>query len=228
VLGDIAKRAARGGSVVCNAYIMLIVSSVNALLPCSRNRDRSHKMPMWFCLACESGRESLIARYASNYSIETYYPICRYYLARPTRIRSKPREIIEKPLMPGYLFVKFIGESPRFSLFIGHDYAPRGVYGWLGERGEPAEIDGAHIDNLRAREAQGEFDRTSKRDYRHLPKGIRPGSPIRIIDGPLVALCGPIDGVITKIKNQLEISVDCVMFSRKTSANVPLAFIKAI
>ena len=125
--------------------------------------------------------------------------------------------------MLGYVFVN----SDKFALFRS-EYAPEGIFGFLGDAIEPKPIDGDYLAKLRRREAEGEFDTTSKRDFRHLPKGIRPGAPVKIIDGPQFALCGPIDGIITKIKSTQAICVECVLFEKRTVTEVPLGFLRAI
>ena len=181
--------------------------------------------PQWYVLACESGREGQIAAYARSRGLEAYYPVTRYYLTRPYRIRRKLREIIERSLMPGYIFVRF--QELRFSIF-DSEYAPSGIFGFLDDNGIPASIDGLHVTKLMERELNGEFDSTVKREFKHLPKGIRPGGAVLIFDGPVAALCGPVQGVISKIKDSLTIKVSFPLFGKKTTSDVPLAFLKAL
>jgi transcriptional antiterminator RfaH len=120
----------------------------------------------WCCAQIEQSRDRLAWHCLTLASYKIYQPLLR----EPRR--SHGRKIIATPpLFPGYLFVWVVRGwwDARWAA---------GVRGLLMDGERPAVVPDAVISEIRSRERNGFVELVK-------PRGLRPGTRVRVISGPL-------------------------------------------
>lgn len=128
-------------------------------------------MPRWFAIRVSPRWELHSSSELSLRGLDTFLPLCRFKRQWSDRIK-----VIEQPLFPGYLFVRFcLGDRIRVL------QAP-GVKQIVGIGNTPSPISDSEIDNLKALASSG----SSLAPWPYLHAGQR----IRINHGPLAGIEG--------------------------------------
>src|SRR5215469_3695611 len=120
----------------------------------------------WCCAQIEPYRERLALHCLGLNGFEVYCPRLRQ------QIRSHGRKIVRTPLLfPGYAFVLIVSAwwSARWS---------PGVRRLVMDGERPAVVPDAVIAEIRSRERNGLVELVR-------PRGLRPGTRVRVISGPL-------------------------------------------
>ena len=120
----------------------------------------------WCCAQTESRRERFAAHFLGLAGYDVYQPLLR------EQRRSHGRKItITPPLFPNYLFVWVV------SGWWDTRWCP-GIVNIIRNGEEPAHVPDAVIAELRGRERNGLIELVK-------PRGLRPGTRVRVISRPL-------------------------------------------
>ena len=134
-------------------------------------------MMRWYAVMTRPAAEAKAAENLRRQGYATYLPRHRRWVRHARR-----RELVWRPLFPGYLFVGIdravMGWRPVRSTI--------GVAGIVCGGDEPVPVADAIIALLRARERDGAFDERSP------VQGLKAGDEVRLSDGPLADLVGRI------------------------------------
>jgi transcriptional antiterminator RfaH len=123
-------------------------------------------MSFWACAQLEPFRERLALHCLGLNGFEVYCPRLR------EQRRSRGRKIVcTPPLFPGYTFVMILAGwwNARWS---------PGVIRLIMDGEQPAHVPDAVISEIRSRERGGLVELVK-------PRGLRPGTRVRVISGPL-------------------------------------------
>ena len=115
--------------------------------------------------------------------------------------RSGRRVVVLEPLFPSYLFVRMADEWPAWSMII---WTP-GVRGVLGTGERPLPVSNEVIGSIQERAAHLGFIRVKS--------PFEPGTPVRVLDGPLAGLNGLFERPTSRegrVRVLLEILNKCV------------------
>src|SRR5215831_1701251 len=120
----------------------------------------------WACAQLEPFRERLAMHTLGLAGYEVYCP----RLKEQVRIRGR-KVVRTPPLFPGYAFVLVVSAwwSARWSA---------GVCGLIMDGEQPAKVPDQVIAEIRSRERNGLVELVR-------PRGLRPGTRVRVISGPL-------------------------------------------
>ena len=143
-----------------------------------------------------------------------------------------PLSVVTKPLMGGYVFVDLDDVAPRFDLFqpdslvtaqIGPLQPVQHCRGFVLWAGSPGPVAASVIDDLKAREARGEFDLTELTENgRHvIPKWIKIGRAVEFVAGPFK---GRIAYICKTISDKI-VGVTFGFLGQDTKINVPIEYI---
>jgi len=120
----------------------------------------------WACAQLETNRTAVALHFLKLNGFEIYCPRVR------EQIRSRGRKIIRTPLLfPSYTFVLVVAGwwSARWS---------PGVVRLVMDGEQPARVSDDVITEIRSRERNGLVELVK-------PRGLRPGTRVRVISGPL-------------------------------------------
>lgn len=132
--------------------------------------------PAWCVLTVWSGQEAEVAK---ECGVPVYFPV-----EKRNAVRRGRRVKIDRPLLPGYVFVQFDREDPHQR---AHLEGLRGSLGVLCNLDIPMRVPDAVIERLKIAEGAGMFDYTGVSPF-------APGESVEIVDGPFA-------GWIAKIKS---------------------------
>lgn len=109
------------------------------------------------------------------------------YLPRYARGRRHARrhDVVVRPLFPRYLFVALDPARDRWRSI----HSTFGVSSLVAAGEDPVPVPDGVVDEIRARETDEGFVRLG------LPAGVRPGSPVRLIDGVFAEATGVLERV---------------------------------
>ncbi len=133
-------------------------------------------MNAWYVVHSQPMAERRAAANLMRQGYETYLPL---YLRR--RSHARRVELVERPLFPRYLFVRFNRLADRWRPILG----TFGVSSLVRIGDEPAPIMDGVVDALRANQATHAFD-----DAIAPARKLGVGARIRILDGPFAELVG--------------------------------------
>ena len=134
----------------------------------------------WYAVYTRSRQEKILARKLEEKSIETYLP-----LRKTIRQWSDRKKIVTEPLIRSYVFVHIDAVSYDSVL-----HTPGAVrYIWFD--GKPASIPESQINLLKVIAG-------SNVDAEPVTKDIEPGTPVRVIAGPMTGLTGELAKVAGK------------------------------
>src|SRR5215831_15420540 len=128
-------------------------------------------MSYWCCAQIETRRERFASHFLGLAGYQIYSP-----LLREQRRRHGRKIITTPPLFPGYLFLWVVSGwwSARWS---------PGVVRLVMDGEQPAKVPDDVIAEIRSRERNGLIELVK-------PRGLRPGTRVRVIDGLLVGQIG--------------------------------------
>jgi transcription antitermination factor NusG len=210
---------------------------------------------LWYTLCVNSQAQKWVCERARELEIETYVPMSREPPAPNPRFPNRSREPVERPLMPGYVFVS-LRSSFMFDIFQPSDHEsdrpeplpPDARAGYFAKWAEPAvgpiwgclgflcgpdgpmAVSEAVIEDMRLRERNGEFDsgRKSEASHRKWVKAVKWAR-----QGLTIQFCGddcPFAGrfgKITQVGERAElIEIDFEIMGRVTSISAPLDWIR--
>jgi transcriptional antiterminator RfaH len=128
-------------------------------------------MSYWCCVQTETRRERVARHFLGLAGYDVYQPLLR------EQRRSHGRKItVTPPLFPNYLFVWVV------SGWWDARWCP-GIVNIIRNGEEPAHVPDAVIAELRGRERNGLIELVK-------PRGLRPGTRVRVVDGLLVGQIG--------------------------------------
>lgn len=186
---------------------------------------------LWYTLSVIPQSQARVCQRARELGIETYVPMSR----TPPMVRKFGRQRVTeaevRPLMPGYVFVSMPRIEAPFGLFdprYGSE-ALRGSLGFIScEQGSEADrwpmpVHEAVIEDMRHREAMGEFDLTAKTDSGRgsVAKWVRRGSFVEIISGPFKSFLGKIE----RVKSSKLVTLAVTMLGDETPMDTPIDYI---
>jgi transcriptional antiterminator RfaH len=121
----------------------------------------------WVCAKIEPQRERLALHFLALNGFESYCPRLR------EQVRIRGRKVVRTPpLFRGYAFVLIV------SAWWTVRWSP-GVSGLIMNGEQPAVVSDQIIDEIRSRERNGLVELLVK------PRGLRPGTRVRVTSGPL-------------------------------------------
>lgn len=194
----------------------------------------------WFVLVTAPQAENKIAERTEHLGNPVYVPVARTF--RPDKVGRVLNHVAERPLMPGYAFVNLPNKGAPFAAYVDDEpvglpachtagYAfpassglPIGGLSFVSDNGRPRPLAPGVIEDLKAREAAGEFDDTGTTDDGRyvIPKWLKRAGSVRITAGPFIGFCGS----ISRVLNSNIVSVWISIFRRTSLIDMPIAFIE--
>jgi transcription antitermination factor NusG len=175
----------------------------------------------WFVVAVEPQAERAVAARTEDLDgIEAYYPTGQRLVR--SRARQRLWEVVDKPAMPGYVFVR----GGRFDQFQRQLDTPESVphcCGFLGADG-PQPISDQIVSDLRDRQARGDFDSQLRSGRYWAPRWVRGGTRARITGGPLKGHAGE----IWRMTRRGFVSIWVTIMGRPSLAEVPLDWVARV
>ncbi|NSW95791.1 MAG: UpxY family transcription antiterminator [Bacteroidales bacterium] len=162
--------------------------------------------PKWYAVYTNPRAEKMVRNRLIEAGIEVFLPLQKTY-----RQWSDRKKLIEKPLLPSYIFVKV---TP--SLF-QKVYQAQGVVRFVSFEGQPASIPQNQIDNLRLLiNSDAEIEVTSE----HFEKGDN----VEVVKGSLAGLTGEL--IKTGKHNRVIVRID--RLDQNLVINIPLTFLRKL
>lgn len=156
--------------------------------------------PRWYVLYTMPQHEKKVAAYLEEKGIEHYLPLIKRKRQWSDRVK-----IIDFPLFPGYIFVRFDWSAQHTDVFRHH-----GILNVVRHEGSPAVIEDDEFHRLKALIVHAKDVQTDPE--RHLP----PGQKIEIRTGPFKGL----SGVVARVKNKSRLFVRVAALDRVISAEI--------
>ena len=160
----------------------------------------------WYAVYTNPRAEKQVYQRLLEEEIETFLPLQKTF-----RIWSDRKKLIEKPLLPSYLFVKTTSKCfPRL-------YRIKGVVKLVSFEGKPVSIPVKQIDNLRLLvNSDAEIEVTSE--------NFAQGDNVEVISGSLVGLTGELIKIGSR--NRVVIRID--RLDQNLIVKIPKAFLRKI
>jgi transcription antitermination factor NusG len=183
----------------------------------------------WHVLSVVPHSTARVCERAAELGATTYCPMLRT-IDGSRNGRKAPTEV-SKPLFGGYVFVSLPTDKPRFDIFhrafansSQHDGGGiDGCLGLLGASEGPAAVSDAVIQDLRDREARGEFDLTGCSDDGKfiVPKWCRRREAVVFTKGPFATYWG----TVAKVKNSAIARVSMIILGQEHEIDAPIAWL---
>ncbi len=143
----------------------------------------------WFALLTKSNFENVVNTRIQNKDIETFLPKIK------TKSRQKNRRIlVERPLFPGYLFVKSLSDPQAYLNIL----KTQGAVRLLGTKDNPVPIPLSQIESLKI------LTQSDNKIITGDSNKLKKGTPVIITNGPLVG----VKGIFLKYKGKNRLIVD--------------------
>lgn len=167
-----------------------------------RNKEENK----WYALYTRPRAEKLVYQRLVEGNIETFLPLQKTY-----RMWSDRKKLVEKPLLPSYVFVKT--KSKIFPIV----YRTNGVVKFVTFEGRPASIPQRQIDNLRLLiNSDEEIEVTGEQ--------FEKGDNVEVTNGSLVGLTGE----LIRIGSKRRVVVRIDKLDQNILLKIPIAFLKKI
>lgn len=147
----------------------------------------------WFVVVTEPAKERSVCDDLRRDGIEPFSP-----LVRSLAFKRGRKRILTRPLLPRYVFAGLPQPLPSFRAILDVD----GAREILGHSGSPVELPRAIIDDLRRRDADGEWDDTQRqaKGYGREPaarqwKWVKADALVCVLSGPFKHFHGIIEAV---------------------------------
>ena len=160
----------------------------------------------WYAVYTRPRAEKLVFQRLAEETIETFLPLQKTF-----RIWSDRKKLVEKPLLPSYIFVRTSKKNfPRV-------YNINGVVKFVSFEGQPVSIPQKQIDNLRL---------LIDSDYEILVSSERfePGDNVEVVSGNLSGLTGELIRIGSK--NRVVVRID--RLDQNLILKIPKSFLKKI
>ena len=160
----------------------------------------------WYAIYTKPRAEKLVNQRLLEQGVETFLPLQKTY-----RKWSDRKKLVEKPLLPSYLFVRT--KTKNFH----HVYRVQGIVKFISFEGKPVSIPNKQIDNLRLLVNSDASIEVSSEIFAK-------GDNVEVISGSLVGLRGE----LIKIgkKNRVVIRID--RLDQNLLLKIPVAFLRKI
>lgn len=145
----------------------------------------------WFVACIEPRRERRAEQELRNDGWETFLPLETKWVRRG---RWKRRQTV--PLLPGYLFTRFLGQGSPQAAIRGVD----GVRGILSANGRPTPLQASAFAHLREACFAGLFDETTE------VLRLSPGSVVRLVNHPLAGFAARLKAIRGRKRVELAMS----------------------
>jgi transcriptional antiterminator RfaH len=160
----------------------------------------------WYAIYTRPRAEKLVYKRLVEEGVETFLPLQKTY-----RMWSDRKKLVEKPLLPSYLFVKT--KARNFPVV----YKIQGVVKFVSFEGQPVSIPRHQIDNLRLLvDSDAEIEVSSENFAR--------GDKVEVVNGSLIGLTGE----LIKIGHQNRVVVRIDRLDQNLILKIPKAFLKKI
>lgn len=160
----------------------------------------------WYALYTRPRAEKLVYQRLVEESIETFLPLQKTY-----RMWSDRKKLVEKPLLPSYIFVKTNKKNfPKV-------YTTNGVVKFVSFEGQPVSIPQNQIDILRLLiNSDTEVEVTKDK--------FAQGDNVEVINGSLIGLTGELIKIGSK--NRVVVRID--RLDQNLILKIPVGFLKKI
>jgi transcriptional antiterminator NusG len=199
--------------------------------------DEAYKigpLTRWFAVYTHPRAEKKVVDGLKRHEIGCYVPIAATWRKQSKRQihQRQPKVRVERPAWPSYVFVALPVELRMVDGAIEDIRAPfeilrqtDGVCALVSEGERPFVIPSAAIEELREREAQGDFDDTIRKSRRIVaPKWVKVGSAVRIADGPFASF----NGIVEEVLPHDMVKVGVFMLGRVTPIEIEIERIKPL
>ena len=162
--------------------------------------------PKWYAIYTTSRAEKQIYERLIQKGIETFLPLQKTY-----RQWSDRKKLIEKPLLPSYLFVKI--RTRQFQ----EVYTTSGVVKFISFEGIPASIPQNQIDNLRILiDSDAEIEVTSGKYSK--------GDFVEVVHGSMIGLTGE----LIKIGRHNRVVIRLDRLDQNIIVKIPATFLRKL
>lgn len=160
----------------------------------------------WYAIYTFPRAEKQVYQRLLEEGVETFLPLQKTY-----RMWSDRKKLVEKPLLPSYLFVK-----TRIKAF-HHVYKIQGVVKFISFEGKPVSIPKNQIDNLRLLvNSDAEIEVSSV--------NFAQGDNVEVISGSLIGL----KGELIKIGNKNRVVIRIDRLDQNLVLKIPMAFLRKL
>jgi transcription antitermination factor NusG len=128
-----------------------------------------------------------------------------------------------RPAMPGYVFVKGQHFANFRRDYDAHDAVPR-CLGWLNGPDGPEPVAPAVVEDLKQRSADGEFDVLAGEGRYKMPRWVRAGAKVKIVEGAFKGVIGE----IWRVTSRRRVAIWVTMLGALTLAECPLESVDRI
>jgi len=176
------------------------------MVPTEKQTKAKQVVPKWYALYTKSRAEKLVHGRLVETGIETFLPLQKTY-----RQWTDRKKLVEKPLLPSYVFVKVIPK--QFPAV----YETIGVVKFISFEGHPVSIPQNQIDNLKLLlNSDAEIEVTSEILAR--------GDSVKVMSGSLVGLTGEL--ISFGGKKRLIVRID--KLEQNIIVTIPVTFVKKV
>ncbi len=168
-----------------------------ALLAAAGESEPSRR---WYVLRVMTGHEKDVDIVLGRADVERWLPVESVVPKRRGGMSAKPREAVEVPFWPGYLFVKVAGTDRAMAGLLGVEH----VLGILGGALRPAALKDDIILKL---QLFLQKDRTARET---LLNALKVGHAVRVDSGPFASF----EGVVTLLQGFDRVKVEVNIFGR--------------
>lgn len=140
-------------------------------------------MTTWYVARTHVNAESKAVSNLIRQNFETYLPTCSCW-----RSHARRREVVRRPLFPGYVFVGFDIEITRWRSI----FSTVGVVKLICANERPVKVPVGVVESIQKAEREGVFN------YTHAVMQLKPGASVRIASGPFANLIGKLQSRISK------------------------------
>ncbi len=154
----------------------------------------------WYVIQTHPHKEGFVRERVEDFNREVFLPLVREPVPGSRRARSAP-------LFPGYLFARLSvssGDLPSIR------WSP-GVKRMLGDGQRPAPVADVVVECVRAR--------TDRQGRIRVGRRLKPGSRVRIVEGPLAGVLGLLESPATGPDQRVSVLLE--VFRRLTRVEVP-------
>jgi transcriptional antiterminator RfaH len=160
----------------------------------------------WYAIYTNPRAEKKVYQRLMEEGVETFLPLQKTY-----RIWSDRKKLVEKPLLPSYLFVKTKAKN------FHHVYRIQGIVKFISFEGKPVSIPQKQIDNLRLLvNSDAEIEVSSENFVK--------GDNVEVISGSLVGLTGE----LIKIGNKNRVVVRIDKLDQNLVLKIPKTFLRKV
>jgi transcriptional antiterminator RfaH len=160
----------------------------------------------WYAIYTKPRAEKQVNQRLLEEGVETFLPLQKTY-----RVWSDRKKLVEKPLLPSYLFVKMKAKN------FHHIYRIQGIVKFVSFEGKPVSIPKKQIDTLRLLV-------NSDADIEVTSENFSQGDNVEVISGSLIGLKGEL--IRIGKKNRVVIRID--KLDQNLVLKIPIAFLRKI